>query len=167
MTNVTAVDNAINVVVGEARYFGSFYSTVDQTNADATSANIVTCNTTDLSHGVSIVSNSQITIANAGVYSIVAFLQFDKTDGGDDAVQVWLKKNGNNVTNSCIEMTLHSQDGKSHACVEWMTNAAAGDYYQIAWHSADTAMFINYVAAASNPSRPAIPSVMILVNRVG
>ncbi len=165
--NVSVTDSSVNVMVGEQRYYGSFYSTVDQTNAGASNENIMTCNNTDLSYGVTLSNSSHFTIANAGIYSITVFAQFDKTDGGDDAVQVWLKKNGTNISNTTVEMTLHSQDGKGHICMDWMVSASAGDYYEIAWHSADTAMFINYVAAASNPTRPAIPSVLVNINKIG
>lgn len=165
--NVTATDNQINVTVGESRYYGSFYSTADQTNAGATSENILTYNNTDISNGVSIVSNSQITIANTGIYNIQFSAQIDKTDGGDDAVEIWLKKNGSNVDNSSTVMTLHAQDGKAVAAWNWFVDAAAGDYYQIAWHSADTNLFINYITGGSNPTRPAVPSVILTVNRVG
>lgn len=165
--NVTATDNQVNVSVGEARYFGSFYSTQDQTNAGATSENLMTFNNTDLSNGVSVVSSSRITIANTGIYNIQFSAQVDKTDGGDDQVEIWLKKNNSNVANSSTVMTLHSQDGKAVAAWNWFVNASAGDYFQIAWHSADTAMFLNYMAGSSNPTRPAIPSVILTVNLVG
>ena len=163
--NVTATDNQINVVVGEARYFGSFYSTADQTNADT--ENFITYNNTDLSNGVSIVSNSRITIANAGIYNIQFSAQLDKTDGGNDYIEIWLKKNGTNIANTSTVVTLHAQDGKSVAAWNWFVNAAAGDYYQIAWYSADANMFLNYIAGGSNPTRPAVPSVILTVNRVG
>ena len=95
--NVTATDNQINVAEGELRYFGSFYSTVDQASLGANLANKMTYNTTDISNGVSIVSNSRITIANAGIYNIQFSAQLDKTDSGDDVVDIWLCKNTNLV----------------------------------------------------------------------
>lgn len=165
--NVTATDSQINVLVGELRYYGSFYSTQDQTNAGATSENIMTLNNTDLSHGVTIVSSSRITIANAGIYNIQFSAQFDKTDGGDDIVEIWIKKNGNNISNSSTKLTLQGQDGKSVASWNWFVNAAAGDYYQIAWHAADLTVFMNYMAANTSPTRPAVPSLIVTVNRVG
>lgn len=164
---VTATDSQVIVQVGELRYYGSFHSTVDQTNAGATSENIMTLNNTDLSHGISIVNNSKITIAYAGIYNIQFSAQFDKTDGGDDTVEIWLKKNGNNISNSNTHLTLHSQDGKGVAAWNWFVNAAAGDYYQIAWFSSDTALFMNYVASGINPTRPETPSLIVTVNRVG
>lgn len=165
--NVTATDNNINVSVGEQRYYGSFYSTADQTNAGATSVNKMTYNVTDLSNGVSIVSNSRITIANAGIYNIQFSVQFAKNDSGDDVVDIWLCKNGNNIANTNTEFTILGNNGNFVAAWNFFVNAAAGDYYELCWHSIDTGVRLDYIAAKSNPSRPAIPSVILTVNRVG
>ena len=164
--NVTVTGTSIGVQVGPQEYYGSFYSTVDQSNGGATVANKMTYNTTDFSNGVSIVSNSRITMANAGVYNIQFSAQLDKTDSGDDTVQIWLQKNGSNIANSNTETTLTGNAGKHVAAWNWFVNAAAGDYFEICWHSSDTAVFLNYIAAASSPSRPAIPSVILTVNKV-
>ena len=165
--NVTVTGTSIGVQVGPQSYYGSFYSTQDQTNAGATSVNKMTYNTTDFSNGISIVSNSRITMANAGIYNIQFSAQFDKTDSGDDTVQIWLCKNGSNIANTNTEMTLVGNNGKHVAAWNFFVNAAAGDYFEICWHSSDTEVFINYIAAATTPTRPAIPSVILTVNKVG
>lgn len=165
--NVTVDGNDINVQVGQPEYFGSFYSTQDQTNAGANTANKMTLNTTDISNGVSIVSSSRITIANAGVYNIQFSAQLDKTDSGDDVVDIWLQKNGSNVANSNTQTTLAGNNGKHVAAWNFFVNAAAGDYYELCWSSPDAAVFLNYVASQSTPTRPAIPSVILTVNKVG
>ena len=164
--NVTVTGTSIGLQVGPQSYYGSFYSTVDQTNAGASVANKMTYNTTDLSNGVSIVSNSRITMANAGIYNIQFSAQLDKTDSGDDTAQIWLQKNGSNIANTNTEMTLTGNNGKHVAAWNFFVNAAAGDYFEICWHSIDTAVFLNYIAAASSPTRPAIPSVILTVNKV-
>ena len=164
--NVTVSGTSIGLQIGQQSYYLSAYSTQDQTNGGATVANKMTYNTTDLSNGVSIVSNSRITMANAGVYNIQFSAQLDKTDSGDDTVQIWICKNGNMVANSNTETTLVGNAGKHVAAWNWFVNAAAGDYFEICWHSIDTSVFINYIAAASSPSRPAIPSIIVTVNKI-
>lgn len=165
--NVTVSGTSIGVQVGPQSYYLSAYSTQDQTNAGATSVNKMTYNTTDISNGVSIVSNSRITIANAGIYNIQFSAQFDKTDSGDDKVDIWLCKNGSNVANTNTEFTLVGNSGKHVAAWNLLVNAAAGDYFELCWHSADVNVFINYVAAQTTPTRPATPSVILTVNKVG
>jgi hypothetical protein len=101
------------------------------------------------------------------VYNIQFSAQLDKTDSGDDVVDIWLCKNGSPVANSNTQTTLTGNNGKHVAAWNFFVNAAAADYYELCWSSPDAAVFLNYVAAASSPTRPAIPSVILTVNKVG
>ena len=65
--NVTVTGTSIGVQVGPQSYYLSAYSTQDQTSAGATEVNKMTYNVTDFSNGISIVSNSRITIADFGL----------------------------------------------------------------------------------------------------
>jgi hypothetical protein len=165
--NVTVSGTSVNVAVGPQSYYGSFYSTQDQSNAGATSVNKMTLNNTDLSNGVSIVSNSRITIANAGIYNIQFSAQVFKTSGGTSKIDIWMCKNGSNVANSDTEMEVTGNSHGSVAAWNFFVNAAAGDYYELCWFSADTTMRLDYTAAQTTPTRPAIPSVILTVNKVG
>lgn len=165
--NVSVTDSSVNVMVGELRYYGSFYSTVDQTNAGITSVNKMTYNVTDLSYGVSVVSNSRITIANAGIYNIQFSAQYAKTDAGDDIVDIWLCKNGSNLANTNTQFTIIGNNGNFVAAWNFFVNAAAGDYYELCWHSPDANVRLDYIAAQSDPTRPAIPSVIVTINKIG
>jgi len=162
---INITEQTVEIFDGQS-FYGSFYSTQDQTNAGATTVNKMTLNTTDIASGVSIVSNSRITIANPGIYNIQFSAQLDKTDSGDDVVDIWLCKNGSNVANSNTQTTLVGNNGKFVAAWNFVVQASAGDYYEICWHSADTGVFLNYVAAASTPTRPAIPSVILTVTQI-
>ena len=126
----------------------------------------MTYNTTDLSSGVSVVSTSRITIANAGIYNIEFSAQLQKNTGGDDQVDIWLSKNGTNVPNSNTTIMLHSNPGYEVAAWNFLVNAAAGDYYQLYWSSADTTAVLHAASAGTNPTRPAIPSVILSVTQV-
>ena len=64
-----------------ARNYGSLFDTTTQTNAGATSANVMTINTTDIANGVSVVSGSRITIQSSGVYNINFSAQFSRPGG--------------------------------------------------------------------------------------
>ena len=165
--NVTISGTSIGVQVGPQSYYGSFYSTQDQTNGGATVANKMTYNTTDISNGVSIVSNSRITIANSGVYNLQFSAQVFKTSGGTSKIDIWLCKNGSNVANTNTEMEVTGNSHGSVAAWNFFVNAAAGDYYELCWSSADTTMILDYQAAGTSPTRPAIPSVILTVNKIG
>jgi hypothetical protein len=162
---INITEQTVEIFDGRS-FYGSFYSTQDQTNAGATATNKMTLNVTDIASGVSIVSNSRVTIANAGIYNIQFSAQLDKTDSGDDIVDIWLCKNGSPVANSNTQMTLVGNNGKHVAAWNFVVAASTGDYFEICWHSSDTGVFLNYVAAASNPTRPAIPSVILTVTQI-
>ena len=51
-------------------YWASYYSTVCQTNPVGGAVNKVTFNNSTGNYGISVASNTQITVSNAGVYSI-------------------------------------------------------------------------------------------------
>jgi len=155
--------NFTGTVSGLPSYYLSAYDTTDQTNAGATAANIITYNTTDFSSGISIVSNSQITISNSGKYNIQFSAQFQKSSGGEDTVDIWFKKNGSNVADSNTRLTLSGNPGYIVAAWNFLVDASGGDYYELAWSSSDTTMELHHDSAGINPTRPAIPSIILSV----
>lgn len=149
----------------------SAYSTQTQPIVGASAEQIMTFNTIDSASGISIVSNSQITVSRTGVYNLQFSAQFDKTDSGKDSFEVWLKKNGQVVeeTNTIVEMD--GNDARLVAAWNFVVPLAAGDYLQLAWWSADVNMrLLARVAQPAVPSvspyRPAIPSVILTVTGV-
>lgn len=163
---VNITEQKVEVYDNGQRAYLAAYSTVDQTNAGATSENLMTYGTTDISRGVSIVASTKITIANAGIYNIQFSAQLNKAGGGTSLAQIWLKKNGENVSNSATEVTLAGNNARLVAAWNFVVQAAAGDYYELAWHSSDTTVFIDYNTTAVSPTRPAIPSIILTVTQV-
>ncbi len=151
---------------GALGYYGQFISTQDQTNADITGVNIVTMNSTVESNGITIVENSKITFANAGTYLINISLQVIKTDAGDDDFEVWFSKNGTDFANSSTLFSLHGNAAKVVANVPIIETVAANDYIQIEWFSADADMSLEYRAAGTSPTRPAVPSAIVTVSQI-
>jgi hypothetical protein len=151
---------------GAIGYYGSFYDNTTQTNAGSTAANLMTFNSVDFQNGVTISSSTEINIANTGVYNIQFSAQVEKTDSGSDEIEIWLKKNGNNVTDSSAVLQLGGAGIEHVASLNWLVNANAGDYYEIAWHSTDIYMRLLSRGADTNPIRPAIPSVILTVSQI-
>ena len=149
-------------------YWGVFWSNVDQTNAGATSVNLMTVNNSDANNNqVQIgATSSQIKVLNAGTYNIQFSAQFDKTDGGKDTVEVWFVKNGVNIPDSNSLFSLEGNNDKLIAALNLIVPLSANDYIELAWHSADTALFLHHDVAGTSPTRPAVPSVIITVQQV-
>lgn len=155
-------------------YYGVFYDTTTQTNPVANTAMPMTFNEVTngvngvVANGVSIASGSRITLAHAGIYNIQFSAQIDKTDSGDDDIDIWLAKNGTNLSWTNTRQTL-SGTGTQKFIAAWnfVVAASAGDYFELKWSSADTGMQLLAAVAASGPARPGIPSVILTVTYVG
>ena len=144
--------------------YGAFSDSTIQTNTGGASGNPVDLNTTASSNGFSIVSGSQITATTAGVYNIQISLQFEKTDGGTDAVEVWFKKNGTDIANSNTNIQLQGGGAKQLFALNLVEPLTAGQYLEVWWYSADVNVRLAAVAAGA---RPAIPSAIVTVVPVG
>jgi hypothetical protein len=139
--------------------YGIFYDTTIQTNA--TTYNKMTFNSVVGANLISISDGSEINISIKGIYNIQFSAQVDKTDGGEDDIEIWLTKNGNIESWSNTRLTLPKNDAKLVAAWNWMVDASAGDYYEIIWYSADPNMRL--YAESSPPAQVAIPSTILSV----
>lgn len=146
--------------------YGSYYSTVDQINT-ANGTLPMTLNTTDFQSGISVVSGSRITMANAGKYNIAFSAQFHNTGGGGSGtvVDIWLAKNGNPVPDSSTRVTVNTNSPYVVSAWNFFVSANAGDYFEIMWSTNNA----NIILERENASaiHPAIPSVIITVNQIG
>ncbi len=152
-------------------WWGSFWDTTDQTIASTTTAYVVTLNNADANNdGVSVVSNSQLTVANAAVYRISVSYQFVNTDSQAHDVVFWFRKNGVDIPDSASKVTVPSTHGGALGhqvtMVEIVQTLAAGDYVQLAWSADSTSIKIETLPAGTTPVHPEIPSVIVTVNQI-
>lgn len=139
------------------------YDTTTQTNAVKNVAHAMTFNTITATHSINIVDSSKIYFEKAGTYNIQFSAQFDKTDAGDDDVDIWFSKNGTNIPYSNSRITLHGNDAKALPSWNFVESVNSGDYIEIYWSSSDDAMRILSQGTQSSPNRPEIPSTIITV----
>ena len=152
---------------GALGYWGSFWSDVSQNIIGATGTAMTLNNTDPDSNGVSIVSNSRITVANQGVYNIQFSAQIDRISGsGTDTVNIWFKKNGNNILDSNTIVTVSGAAAAAKTVPAWnyTLELNSGDYIEIFWYTTDTNIkLITFSAVGSIPS---VPSVIVTVQQV-
>lgn len=157
--------NYVPVGGGITLYYGAFSSSVTQTATNPNQEYLMTLNTTTLSNGVTI-SGSQITMANAGVYNIQFSAQIKHTSGGSASIDIWFKKNGTNIgdTNTKVVASNNTEEVAAWNIVESFT---AGQYVELAWNSNVGGVQLLAAPAQTGPVRPAVPSVIVTVTRVG
>jgi hypothetical protein len=150
----------------ETGYYLSAYDTTTQTNPGATFANAMTFNSIAESKGIYITASSRVTFEYDGVYNIQFSAQVEKTDSGNDEIEIWLSKNGLNVDWSNTTLELSGNNVELVAAWNFVSSFNAGDYFELYWHSNDIDMRILTRGTQSNPDRPAIPSIILTAQQV-
>ena len=151
--------------------YGAFQDSTDQVAANTTTAYAVTFNTTDFSNGVTIASNSRITVADSGIWNLQFSIQFKNTTNDGQDVDVWFRKNGTNIANS--NSRFHPPQRKSAgdpshiiAALNFFVEMAANDYIEIMWRTENTGVSIEHFGTSASPTRPAVPSAIVTMSFV-
>jgi hypothetical protein len=147
---------------------GLFHDNTTQVAALPNTAYAMTLGETDLSRGISIVDSSKITVNRAGIYNIQFSTQLDRTNAGNDIVDIWFRKNGVDLSDSNTKVTISGNANASKTVAAWnfFGQASAGDYFQVMWNTPDVRVRLHYEAAGTSPTRPITPSVIVTVNEV-
>ena len=147
---------------------GSFYDTTTQTNPVANAVNLMKVNSVyDAGDGTQYAvkkDTTRIYITQTGVYNIAFSAQLDKTGGGASAVYIWIRGNGQNVSNSATKVVIDGPNSEIVAAWNWVLTLGEGDYIELAWESSDTNVILAAVAASGKV--PEIPSVILTVTYV-
>jgi len=151
--------------------YGAFQSTVDQTAAAANTAYAMTLNTVDYANGVSVASNSRITVVDAGIWNLQWSGQFENTGSQDHDGRAWIKINGTSVTGSTGFFAIPSKHGSvnGHALVGWnyFVSLNATDYVELWWETDSTQVSIQaYPAAGVYPSTASVIATMSFVSNI-
>ena len=152
---------------GALGYWGSFWSTANQTAAATNTAYAITLNNTDAnSNGVSIVSNSRVTFAYEGVYDLQFSAQLHNNSGGGsgDIVNIWLRKNGTNVPDSDTKVSCPTNNPYVVPAWNFTLKLLAGDYLELIWSTNNTSISLDTDVASG--IHPAIPSVIVTAEQV-
>ena len=175
VTNIDVLSGKVPFNTITNRAYASFYdaNTTDQTGSttDRTAVKWATAAVTGA--GITVASDSRITLAVAGTYRINASLQFNNSVNSASVVKVWFAKNGTNIASSAAKLTVpkSSEGGTYLAAYEIFETVAANDYIEMFWYPDNVGTTLHYIAAiASNPgvtpAIPIVPPAIVVVERV-
>ena len=147
--------------VTTTKYYGAFSDYTNQTASVINTGYAMTFDTTDLSNGVTIVDGSKITFANDGIYNIQFSAQLKSiVTNSENDVNIWLKKNGVDVTGSTGFVAVPRKTGNTngHSLPSWnfLLDITAGDYFQFYWSTTNVGVSIATYAANYHPSTASI-----------
>jgi hypothetical protein len=155
------IANRINSPTAHASYF----DTTTQTNPVAAAVNLFRYNSVETEFQITRgTPTSKIFVNNTGIYNFQFSAQLDKTGGGKSVVFIWPRINGVNVPNATTKIVIDGPNDEVVPAWNFVLVMKAGDYFELAWQSSDTAVVILAEAAASNYS--AIPSIIMTVTWV-
>ena len=155
------ITNKVNSPLPHASYF----DTTTQTNPVAGAVNLFTYNSVVSQYQITrSTPTSRIFINQTGVYNFQFSAQLDKTGGSASAVYIWPRINGVNLPDSATKIVINGPNDEIVPAWNFVLVMEAGDYFELAWQAADTAVVVPYVAATGNI--PAIPSIILTVSWV-
>lgn len=145
---------------------GAFYDTTTQTLASNASASM-TFNSITISDGISVTSNSRLTVTQTGTYNIQFSSQFVPSNGC--SVYVWLRKNGTNVAYSNTEVYMQNPNEAAVAAWNFIETLTAGQYIELMWRpvgaSVDMSAELPTPGAGGN-GNIGIPSVIVTMTQI-
>ena len=153
--------------------YGAFSRNTQQSAAVINTAYAVAFDTTDFSNDVTLVSTTQITATNSGVYNFQFSVQLENTANASSDVTFWVKQNGTNINASG---GLFGMSPRKSALDYFhliggynvFVSLTAGQYIELYWSTTDTASRIqNYAASGVAPNNiPSSPAVIATLSFV-
>jgi len=170
---ITAGSVPFNTVTDRA--YASFYDagTTDQTGSTTDRTAVKWATAAVAGAGITVASNSRITLAAAGTYRVNASLQFANSQNTTYTVFLWFAKNGTNIADTGVKITVPAANagGTYLLAYEIFETVAANDYLEMYWYPSNVAATLHYIApVAANPgvtpAIPATPPAIVVVERV-
>ena len=150
--------------------YGGFSSTLDQTGS-VSAGTAMTFNTTDISDGITVASNSRLTVPADGIYNLQFSSQFKNVENAQEDVTIWFRIDGVDLANSATQTTIPARKSASifgYGVTAWniFLDLNAGQYVQIVWLPTVATLTMEHLPASVSPVYPAIPSVIATMMQV-
>lgn len=164
--------NTLNVTLaaGNQGYYGSFYSSLDQSDGVNTPTLLYAENTAD-ADGITMelgTSNkkSRMTFAHAGTYNIQFSAQLHNTGGGGagNTINIWFRLDGSNIANSDTKVTVPSNSPYVVASWNFIVSVTAGQYIELVYATDNANIIVEHEDATA--IHPAIPSLILTAVQV-
>jgi hypothetical protein len=159
----------VRPTIQQQEYYGEFTKTAASTSpASANTSYAVTWDNVEIANGVSIVSSSQITVVESGLYQFNVTLQLQSGNSSDKNVLFWFKKNGTNIPNTTRAVTVNINGGFTPVSLSDFFSLDAGDYIELWWQADNTNVALITIASGGTAPNnyPASPAGIIAVNQI-
>jgi hypothetical protein len=152
---------------GAVGYYAQYQDDISQPLVAVNVGQPVKFRTMDYSNGVTVNADTEITIANTGIYNLQFSFQYQNVDSQDHDVTIWLRKNGSDVSGSAGFVAVISSHGgvPGHCIPSWnyLLDAVGGDYYELYWSATSLDVSMHFYPAGSPP--PSAASAIFTVTQ--
>ena len=160
LTSSYASNGVTNLAVG------TFYDTTTQTILSGASASI-TLNTAVIQDGVTVASNSRITVTRTGIYNLQFSAQLSTPGGGSPDVHIWLRKNGINIANSNTGVVMQNSNQKQVAAWNFVESLIAGDFLElVAYLNGGSSVLFLAEGALPTNGGVGVPSMIVTMTQI-
>jgi hypothetical protein len=166
-TTSTGLKWGSNTTPTPTGYYAQYQDDISQPLVAVNVGQPVKFRTMDYSNGVTVVSDTRITIANTGIYNLQFSFQYQNTSSQEQDVTVWLRKNGADVAGSAGFVAVVSSHGGTpgHCIPSWnyLLDAVGGDFYELYWSATSTQVTLHYYPGSLPP--PSAASAIFTVTQ--
>lgn len=151
--------------------FGGWEDTTTQTGSTVAGVPFTYNQGDYTANGVTLVNNSQLTVAVGGVYNLQWSAQLQNLDVAPQDVSVWIKINGTDVIGSTGVIGLSARKNPAdafHGVFGWnfFLTLTAGQYVQLYWYKTSANVTCPAFPAKTSPVIPSTASVVVTLQQV-
>ena len=169
--NVKTPTSAIEtLIVGNRMNVGAWQDSTTQTGS-TTTPTAITFHTTDVADGVTLVSNSRMTVPVDGIYNLQWSGQFANADNADGDITIWVRIDGVDLSGSAGFVSVPSRQSIGHpghtiAAWNYFLNLTATQYVELYWLKSNALLSLTTYPASVSPAYPSTASIIATVNQV-
>jgi|LakMenEpi03Aug12_release.lakeMendotaPanAssembly.Ray.scaffolds.fasta_scaffold468235_1 hypothetical protein len=156
-----------------SRSYGNFYDVSSQPYANVNAGQLINLGIDSGSNRISLQGNGGILFSVAGNYVVNYSFQFVNTDTNQNDINIWLKKNSNNIVDSNSIFTVPAKKntqtpGKIIATTPITVSVQNNDIVELYWHTDSALVSLQTVAAQGSPGPdiPRTPSSIVTVTKL-
>jgi hypothetical protein len=151
--------------------YGSFYDTAKQAANAVSSATAIKFSYNGLLNNMAVQPNTsgqstKITVLHAGVYRVNYAIQMIKPDLGVDEASVWIRRNGSAYLNTNTNFNIAGSNIKNLLTGNYLVDLGDNDYIELYFSVKNISTAATGTNAQASPSRPATPSVHIILQKL-
>jgi len=169
-TLALAVSTINDVVFPQQPIYCEFTTTSTIVVGTSNQATVIPLDSTNIQEGINL-DAGDVEILTGGTYLYTFNVQLDKTGGGAEFCDLWIRINGSDYGGTGSRVTVQGNTGQVLAVCQFILRLNAGDKVALVFASPDSTMAATYFPAQISPpdpyDRPDIPAVIVTVQKIG